>query len=261
MSPGPIDRYLDELFVQAQRLPARQARALLAEAEAHLSDARDERLARGLEIDRAEAEAVARFGAVGDLVAADAKVGRPATVRSVIASAWILGSLGAIAVGVSGVISGLFRLAGASNQWMAGGHPILGWGGANCGRWMQLYPNARTCAQAALDDKAAETVGYRIVLGVLGLLGVAVFVVARRYWPRARRWPTLPTVVVDSIATTLFAFTGAWFAGMAADAIVVGGGVGAGQWLSAAPIALGAAVYFGLRLVRDLTGSPFALRR
>jgi hypothetical protein len=255
MSGSPIDQYLDELFVESRRLAARQARALMAETEAHLYDARDEGLAGGLGPEQAEAEAVARFGTVGALVTADAAATRPGIARSLIASGWFLGALGAVAVGLSGVVAGVFRLAGMSNQWMAGGHPVLGWGGVDCGRWMRLYPHARTCAQAALDDKTADTVGYRIVLGVLGLLGLAIFVVARRYWPRARRWPTLPAVVVDSVACTLFAFSGAWLAGMGADAIVVGGGTGAGQWLSAAPIALGAAMYFGLRLVRDLTGT------
>jgi hypothetical protein len=36
------------------------------------------------------------------------------------------------------------------------------------------------------------------------------------------------------------------------DSLVVGSGNGAGQWLSAAPVALAAAFWFGLRLVRDV---------
>jgi hypothetical protein len=39
---------------------------------------------------------------------------------------------------------------------------------------------------------------------------------------------------------------------MAVDAVVVASGHGAGQWLSAAPVALGLAAVFALRLIRDL---------
>jgi hypothetical protein len=40
---------------------------------------------------------------------------------------------------------------------------------------------------------------------------------------------------------------------MGIDALAVSSGHGAGQWLSAAPVALAAAVIFGIRLVRDIT--------
>lgn len=64
-------------------------------------------------------------------------------------------------------------------------------------------------------------------------------------------------MAVDSIATTVFAISGVWLAGLGIDAVIVSSGDGAGKWLSAAPAALIAGLVFGLRLVRDVT--PAAL--
>ena len=41
-------------------------------------------------------------------------------------------------------------------------------------------------------------------------------------------------------------------AGLGVDALIVSSGHGAGQWLSAAPVALAAGLGFGLRLLRDI---------
>ena len=76
---------------------------------------------------------------------------------------------------------------------------------------------------------------------------------ARRRWPRTVGWASLPAIVVDTIATTVLAVSGVWLAGYGIDALIVSSGHGAGQWLSAAPVALTAALVFGLRLVRDIS--------
>ncbi len=39
--------------------------------------------------------------------------------------------------------------------------------------WQAMYPNAATCAQAALRDWTAETIFYRIALGLVGLVARA----------------------------------------------------------------------------------------
>jgi hypothetical protein len=43
---------------------------------------------------------------------------------------------------------------------------------------------------------------------------------------------------------------------MGVDAVAIQSGRGSGQWFSAAPVALAGAVYFGLRLVRELRRAP-----
>ncbi len=83
-----------------------------------------------------------------------------------------------------------------------------------------------------------------------GALALGLLVIARR---RLRLWKPLPVTVVDTVATTLFAAAGLWLTGLGIDALIVSSGHGAGQWLSAAPVALTGGLVFGLRLVKDLS--------
>ena len=118
-----------------------------------------------------------------------------------------------------------------------------------------FYPHAQSCAEAALKDWAWETVAYRVAFGILGTLALGVFVVFRRRWSRAAGWAPLPATVVYTVATTVFGVSGVWLAGLGIDALFVSSGHGAGQWLSAAPVALAAAFVSGLRLARDVSPS------
>ena len=64
---GAVERYLDEMFDRlAGTGPG--GRRMLAETESHLLDAVEDGRARGLTDEDAEKEAVARFGAVGEVV-------------------------------------------------------------------------------------------------------------------------------------------------------------------------------------------------
>jgi hypothetical protein len=253
VTDGAIDRYLDELFVELRRSAPRDARSLLSETESHLRDTADASVLAGMAREDAEVDAVTRFGAASQLAARDRRRSRPELVRGIAVSGWALGSIGAVAVGISGIVAGVMRLAGASNAFIAGNQSTSHLGAADCARWLAGYPHAATCAQAALDDWAWETVGYRIALGVLGLAALGVLLVARRRWSAARAWMPLPNTVVDTVSTTVFLGAGVWLAGLGVDALVVRSGHGAGMWLSAAPVALAVGAVSGLRLVRDLT--------
>ena len=253
MTDSPIEQYLDALFVELRRTAPRDARSLLSETESHLRDAAAEAQRAGLSPAEAETDAVRRYGGARPMVVADRHRGRSSLARGVVASAWSLGALGAIAVGVSGLLAGVMRLAGASNGFLAGSQSTAHLSSSDCARWLSGYPHAQSCAQAALDDWAWETVAYRIAFGVLGLLALGLLVTARRRWPQARAWPALPATVVDTIATTVFGASGVWLAGLGIDALIVNSGHGAGQWLSAAPVALVAGLVFGFRLLRDVS--------
>ena len=225
---------------------------MLNEAEAHLRDAADEAARAGYGPEEAEAEAVRRFGQARLVAAADRARGRLFVARGMFISAWSLGAWGAVAVGVSGLVAGSMRLAGATNQFLAGPWPTAGTNASDCARWLGIYPHAGSCAQAAMADWAFETVAYRVAFGVLGLAALAGLWLARRRWLPAQRWAPLPATVADTIATTIFALSGVWLAGLGVDAWVVSAGHGSGQWLSAAPVALAGAAVFGTRLLRDL---------
>jgi hypothetical protein len=251
MNDGPIENYLDNLFVELRRNDPRGARAMLNEAEAHLREAADEAARAGMSPEEAEAEAVRRFGEARLVAAADRR-GPLWVARGTFISAWSLGAWGAVAVGVSGLVAGSMRLAGVTNKFLAGPWPTPGITGSDCARWLGNYPHAGSCAQAAMADWAFETVAYRVAFGVLGLAALACLWFARRRWLPAHRWAPLPATVVDTVATTIFGLSGAWLAGLGLDTWVVSAGHGSGQWLSAAPVALAAAAVFGTRLLRDL---------
>ena len=256
MNPGaagqpdsPIEVYLDELLTAASGMPPRRVRGLLAEADAHLRD--DAAAARrgGLSAIDAETRAVARFGPASVLVAADQSESvTPIGVflRQVLLTGLLLGGVGALAVGASGVLA-LFIWIFSGTRVLVGVPSAHVLSAANCARWLAGNPGASSCRAAAVDDWATETVVYRIVLGVLGLLALAAFVWVRRH----RRLPygaTLLPTVGDTVATTAFGAAGVWTLGMGIDAIVQSSGAGSGTWLSAAPIALGLAAFYAVRL-------------
>ncbi len=256
----PIEAYLDGMFAGLRSAPPRDARRLLTETEAHLRDAAAEEVRRGSPPIEAETLAVARFGPSPQVVREELHRHHapwPVMVQAIVASAWFLGAIGAIAVGVSGVVAaGLRTLGGAA--FIADTRPTGTLSASDCARWLSLYPGAHSCHQAAVADWAVETVYYRLALGALGVLALAAFVVVKRRWTRTGGWTTLPTTVVDTIAVTAFGAGGVWLAGLGVDAVLVASGHGAGQWLSAAPVALAAAAAFGVRLLRDVQGDPRA---
>ena len=192
MNGGPIDNYLDQLFVELRRNTPHAARSMLNEAEAHLRDVADEEARAGMSPEEAEAEAVSRFGDARLVAAADRSRGRLWVARGVFISAWSLGAWGAVAVGLSGLVAGSMRLAGVTNRFLAGTWPKAGINASDCARWLGDYPHAGSCAQAAMSDWAFEIVAYRVALGLLGLAALACLWFARRRWLPAHRWAPLP---------------------------------------------------------------------
>jgi hypothetical protein len=254
MSASPIDAYLDELFRHVRDLEPAEARRLLSETEAHLRDAADDAERGGMSRDDAERRAVERFGAAGRIARAERWSSGGTLAPRVVVSAWQVGAIGAVAIGVSGLIAGVMYLLGASDSFLAGGESTSHLSAADCSRWLAIYPHAPSCAVAALRDWTAETIYYRVGVGVVGVLALLALVVVRHRWTRARQVAPLPNLVVDSVATTCFVIAGVWLAGLGADALIVSSGRGAGGWLSAAPVSLAVGLAFAFRLRRDLGG-------
>lgn len=253
-SESPLELYLDELVVGLTTRRPRALRHLLAETEAHLRDDAALGVASGLSPFDAESQAVARFGPAADVVAAERnRLATPLAVvaRQLMMTAVLLGGVGAAAVGVSGLVAELVRLL-AGAQVLVAPRPGTALAAVDCARWLAADPSAHTCRDAAVADWVDEVVGYRIAIGVLGLVAVGAFAWLRRRSRDSSRWTTLPPTVGNTFAVTGFAVAGVWTLGMGIDLIVVDSGNGSGQWLSAAPVALTAAAVFGCRLVRNL---------
>lgn len=258
---SPIEAYLDDVVLGLSTRSPRQLRHVIAETEAHLRDDAERAMARGMSASDAEAEAVRRFGPARDLVAAErgrALLPIGELARRVISTAWVLAAIGALAVGVSGLIAAVIRGAGGARALVdvAPGQVLSA---SDCVRWLAADPGAHSCRDAALSDWAAETVYYRIAFGILGALALLAFGLLRRRPSQALRWAALPATVSNTIAATAFAAAGCWTLGLGVSAIVANSGHGSGQWFSAAVVSLAAAGVFGWRLVHDLRGDPRAV--
>lgn len=250
---SPIGFYLDDLFEAARALPPRDARYLLAEAEAHLRDAADAATAKGLPAYEAELAALAAFGTVGDLVPRESRRVRMPLRRlasQLLRSATLLGAIGALAVGASGVLAGLIYLAGGAKAVVT--VPVTVLTPQNCARWLSGQA-AVSCHQAAASDWAFETVYGRLAVGLAGVLLLAAYRCVRPWRAGAS---VLTPMVTDTAAALAFAVAGLWTAGQGVDAVIVSGGEGAGQWLSAAPVALAAAAVYCARLAKRIREEP-----
>jgi hypothetical protein len=238
------------LSVRFPVAPPRELRTLLAEAEAHLYDHADAAVARGMPRAQAELEAVARFGPAADLAAAERALDRGRFVsllRQLVSSAVLLGGVGAVAVGVSGLVAALVRVVGGSRA-LVDVQPGQRLAPADCARWLSLNPLAGSCRAAAVDDWANETVAYRLAVGVLGVL-----VLALGYWlRRGRATSRLVTTIRDAAGLVAFALGAAATLLLGIDSTARG--AGAGQWFTGALVAVPAAAVFAVLLLRDLRG-------
>jgi hypothetical protein len=250
----PIEAYLDELVGLLSTRRPRQLRSLLAETEAHLRDDADAGVRAGKSRYDAEVAAVARFGPAEVIAGAERDTWRPpiaVVAKQFIGSAALLGGIAAIAVGISGLIA-LFLRAISSARFLVDTPAASVLTPSNCSRWLgrntPVSPVTQ-CRSAAMNDWVSEVIGYRLIAGVLGVSVVLLAVAVRR---RRGGLPQLPRLVADTIAAAAFTVAGVWLLLVGFDALVVVHGDGAGQWLSAAPVALAAAAVFGLRLIHDL---------
>jgi hypothetical protein len=256
---SPIEVYLDELTRSLGTDQPRRARHLIAESETHLRDAAEAAMSHGLDAHAVELEAVARFGTAPELAAAERQtwsLPMRAVLGQFLRSALALGGLGAVAVGLSGLLA--WFVGGVWGQRVLVQNPSAAdLTTTNCARWIGLHPHAADCSVAAMNDWYGEVIFYRIAVGVLGVAALSAYAVLRRRVGSAHR-PLLPRSVLDTIGAGAFFVAAAATLALGIDALVVAHGDGSGQWLSATPIAMGGAAIFATRLVRDVRSAQAA---
>lgn len=247
-----IERYLDELQTRLRGTP-RHIRRTLREAEDHLHDATASGVERGLTPLEAEQAAVASFGDAGDIARrCNASTGQ--LVRSLVAQAAALVSVGLIAIGVSGLFAQIMVAVGG-RTFTFGDRVGTTYPAADCAHWLGLHPHALTCAQAALDENISDGLLQRFAAGVLGLVLLAALIgLGRRTGTSPGQLLTRPLAAVVG-ATAFGAATVILFA-LGGSALQVDSGHGAGQWLSAAGVAAVAAASFALIALRRLRELP-----
>ena len=178
----------------------------------------------------------------------------PAAVAAELArAAVLLGAVGLVAIGASGLVAELLgRLFGPA--FVAGDLPGVTYTAQRCAEYLEYFPDAGSCAQAAALHHWGEVVEYRVAVGVLGLLMLGGFLLWRRRPDRQdpRYLGVLPDGFSATVATSLYGVAAAALALLSLDAFLVAGGDGTGQWLSAAIVASAMAVVYGVSLYRTV---------
>jgi hypothetical protein len=245
-----IDDYLDELAGRAHPGGAR-FRRVLAEAEEHLRESAASLRRAGMDEGSAACEAVSRFGPVEPLVA-EARPSATVWAADAVRAAWLLGSTGLAAVGLSGVLAwALQAVAGA--RFVAGDTNGVTYTTARCADFLEYYPHAGSCSAAAALHHADEVVMYRVLAGVLGLVGLLAYL----WWGRSGtgHQRVLPAVTVPAVAAAAFLLAAVALLlsslGLALGERVHGEAwSGIGSPLSGGVVSLVAAVLAGLLVLR-----------
>ena len=250
-----VEEYLDQLYTKLRGSP-RQGRRLLAEAEDHLRQGVDEGLAGGLTLREAQQHAVSSFGSVRAVVRAhDTRLRRlpgTAVLADLGMSGWKLGSIGLLAVGASGLVVAAMNVI-FGRSFVAAVTPGIRLPAASCRYWLHTWPGAHSCAQAYMLESSSDAVSLRVGAGLLGLLLLGGYYLARR-----RGWSTgvLPDGFTPTIAVSLYGVAGlglAWLAAMNGGGLVAVRGItGPGWYLSGAIVALAMAAGYGWQLQRTL---------
>jgi hypothetical protein len=180
----------------------------------------------------------------------DRRLGRVpgvAVLADVAMSAWRLGSIALIAIGVSGLV--------AAAMEVPFGRPFVGAAGrgpqsaAACRYWLGNWPGAHSCAQAYLLESSSDAVALRVFAGLAGLVLLGGYRLARR-----RGWlhGVLPDGFAPTVGMSLFGAPGLGLLVLAAARVTLGFPAAPGFFLSGAPVALALAAAFGFQVHRSL---------
>lgn len=173
-----------------------------------------------------------------------------------IMAAILLGSIGMLAVGISGLVAEGFGAA-FGRAFVSGDPSGVTYTKARCAEFMEYAPGAHSCAEAATTHHFGEVVQYRVAAGVLGLIGLGAWWLLRR---RTASHGVLPDAFVVTVATALFAVAAAGLLVQSVGLAAVGGQRnGVGELLSGGLVAGVAAVAFGSVLYRRLLSRAAAL--
>jgi hypothetical protein len=245
-----VEDYLDRLLLSLSG-PPRYVRHTLAEVEAHLHDAVADELAAGRSQADAEQTAVGRMGAVHAVTGRTAPSLRPraALLRRATLAGSLVGGVALVAYGIAAAISwALAAIRGG--EFVTAPFPPGSYTPADCARWLAGDPAARSCVTAMTYDHVGDIVLQGIAAGVLGLLALLAFRVMRRRWQDRSTLTALPVGSAEAVGVILAIGVALAGLAMAVDIETVHRGQGAGQPLSIAVAAVGAAAFFALRLYR-----------
>ena len=258
MTTDPIEGYLDQLLTHL-RGSAQDVRRILSEVEEHLRDATAELGAAGASEEEAQRLAIERFGhprtVARQFSARLAPIPPAAVVAELARTAVLLGTVGLVAIGASGALAELLgRLFGPA--FVAGDLPGVTYTAQRCAEFLEYFPDAGSCQQAAALHHWGEVVEYRVAVGVVGAFVLGAYLLWRRRPDRQdpRYLGVLPDGFPATVATSLYGVAAAALALLSLDSFLVAGGDGTGQWLSAALVSAVMCAAYGVPLAGHLLG-------
>ena len=176
--------------------------------------------------------------------------------RQLAATAALLGALGLVAVGVSGVVAWGMDVA-FGPRFVAGDASAVAYTSARCAEFREYTNVAGSCEAAAARHHTDEVETYRFAAGVAGALALVGWYVARRYSGWLHRFVP-PRVLVDGGGAAAFTAAGLLLAAQATSSLDGHSLAGLGQWVSAAVVALVFAGFLSIRLFIDVQRAPLA---
>ncbi len=154
--------------------------------------------------------------------------------------------VGFLAIAASGVVAWAMDIA-FGDAFVAGDAPGVTYTADRCAELFEYAPGARTCEGAAAMHHAGEVIQYRIATLALALVAWLGYITIRRAGHRS------PAPALEAtMGATAFGLAGVVLLALAANAWVLGPWSGAGQYLSAALVALPIAAVLAVRAYHEI---------
>jgi hypothetical protein len=160
-----------------------------------------------------------------------------------------LAIVGLIAIALSGGLAAIFASA-FGRTFVAGDPPGTTYTAARCADFFEYSPGATSCEQAATWHHVTEVVWYRLDAGMLGLLLLGAYAVARRI--RRSRSDVLPPGFEATVGAAMYAAAAVYLLGTSFNSAMANQTAGVGQWLSGGLISAAMAAIYGFVLYRLL---------
>jgi hypothetical protein len=168
------------------------------------------------------------------------------------AACWPRPKVTLVCLGISGLLGELLgRLAGYA--FLTADRPGVIYTPARCAEYLEYFPGAANCTEAAVMHHFGELVEYREAAGILGILALITWWVVIRSADHRWRPPIMVTAVVGAITASLVAISSA---GLGAMLFVFGARDGFGASFPDAAAAILGVMVFLLVLARHRRQNP-----
>lgn len=245
-----IEDYLDELLGSLHGQPSR-IRRLVREAETHLYELAEANIRSGMNEEDAAQRAIAAFGSVAAISAAQRNNRSAAhyaeVLRRLALQVTPVVGIGLLTIGLSGLIARLMAAAWGS-RFVFADAPGTTYSASDCRYWMSIHPHAATCSAAYLDEATADGLLARYAAGILGVVVLAVVVAYRKRHKLSR--PPIAGSALSLATASAFGVAAVGLLALTFEAVRKGSGNGAGQWISAEVVALPTALVFLVLFIR-----------